>query len=120
MDIQEILNTCTAFVNAHSLLIFLGLLLCYFVDNKYGKGLSHIPGPTIACCTGFWRLWDVRRGSAHLTHIRLHQQYGPMVRIGPNHVSVRDPKAIPTIYGLKSGFTKVKCIGRYGKRQADL
>lgn len=107
MDVREVLNKLSAFVTATSLLICLGLLLCYLFGNKYGKGLAHIPGPAIACCTGFWRLLDVRKGSAHLTHIRLHQQYGSLVRIGPNHVSVGDPKAIPTIYGLKSGFTKV-------------
>ena len=108
MDVREVANTLSAFVTPRSLLIYLGLLLCYLFVNKYGKGLAHIPGPAIACCTGFWRLWDVRRGSAHLTHVRLHQQYGPLVRIGPNHVSIGDPKAIPTIYGLKSGFTKVE------------
>lgn len=108
MDVRQVSNTLSAFVNAPSLLICLGLLLCYLFGNKYGKGLAHIPGPAIACCTGLWRLWDVRQGSAHLTHIRLHQQYGSLVRIGPNHVSIGDAKAIPSIYGLKSGFTKVK------------
>lgn len=29
------------------------------------------------------------------------------MRIGPYHVPVGDPEAIPIIYGLKSGFTKV-------------
>ena len=43
-----------------------------------------------------------------MTAIALHKKYGPLVRIGPNHVSVSDPKAINIIYGLKTGFTKVK------------
>ncbi|KAF6222060.1 hypothetical protein HO133_001146 [Letharia lupina] len=48
--------------------------------------MSHIPGPAIASRTGFWRLRDVRRESGHLTHIESHQQYGPLVRTGPNHI----------------------------------
>ena len=107
MGLGEVLSTFAAFITTHSLLICLGLVLYYLLANKYGHSISHIPGPALASCTGFWRLWDVRRGSAHLTHLKLHQQYGPLVRIGPNHVSVGDPKAIPIIYGLKNGFTKV-------------
>lgn len=109
MDPPDTLSNITGFATTQSLLICAGLLclfLCYLIYNKYGKGISHIPGPVIASYTGFWRFWDVARGSAHLTHIRLHQQYGPLVRIGPKHVSVGDPKAINIIYGLKRGFTK--------------
>ena len=120
MGVQEALSAFTAFVTTHSLWICVGLLLCYFLGNRYGKAISHIPGPIIASCTGFWRLWDVHRGSAHLTHIKLHQQYGHLVRIGPNHVSVGDPKAIPIVYGLKTGFTKVRNTGYRCQIEADL
>ncbi|PVH68975.1 cytochrome P450 [Cadophora sp. DSE1049] len=36
----------------------------------------------------------------------LHDKYGPIVRVGPNHVSVSDPAMIPIIYGISSKFTK--------------
>ena len=107
MGLGEVLSTIVVFITTHSLLICLAIVPCYLLANKYGSSISHIPGPALASCTGFWRLWDVRRGSAHLTHLKLHQQYGPLVRIGPNHISVGDPKAISIIYGLKNGFTKV-------------
>ena len=69
--------------------------------------LSNIPGPWLAKYTRLWRLYDVYQGDSHHTSIRLHRQHGSLVRIGPNHVSVADPNAIPIIYGLKTKFTKV-------------
>ncbi|KAK7227435.1 hypothetical protein V2G26_015438 [Clonostachys chloroleuca] len=38
--------------------------------------------------------------------MELHKKYGDFVRIGPNHVSINNPGAIPLIYGHKTGFTK--------------
>lgn len=38
--------------------------------------------------------------------IKLHQKYGPLVRVGPSHVSVSDPDAVKIIYGINTGFTK--------------
>jgi hypothetical protein len=88
--------------------IFLGLALLRLLYNKYGRGVSRIPGPALAAWTGLWRLIDVSKGDAHNTAIALHRKHGKLVRIGPRHVSVSDPAAIQTIYGLKSGFTKVR------------
>lgn len=76
--------------------------------NKFRSGLRNIPGPTLAAYTALWRWHDVRKGQAHQTAISLHRKYGPLVRIGPNHVSVSDPQEIKKIYGLKSGYTKVR------------
>ncbi|KAF5529252.1 hypothetical protein FNAPI_13938, partial [Fusarium napiforme] len=42
--------------------------------------------------------------------IALHRKYGPLVRIGPNLVSVSDPAAIPTIYGNKHVWKKASLV----------
>lgn len=39
-------------------------------------------------------------------HLRLHEQYGELVRIGPNHVSFSDASLIPQVYGIASKFYK--------------
>jgi hypothetical protein len=49
-------------------------------------------------------------GNAPVGYRTLHQKYGPIVRVGPNHVAVSDPSAIPVIYGLGSKFMKVRII----------
>lgn len=84
-----------------------GLLLLLLLRNRFKKGLRDIPGPTLAKYTRLWKLHNVWKGDHHNTAIALHRKHGHLVRIGPKHISVGDPKAIPIIYGLNKGFTKV-------------
>lgn len=94
-------------LQSNVLFVFLGLVALRLAWRRFGGGLSGIPGPALAKCTRLWKLRSVWKGNHHLTEIALHRQYGPLVRIGPRHVSVGDPAAIPVIYGLNKGFTKV-------------
>src|SRR3954453_23572090 len=87
--------------------VLFGVVVIHLLYNKFRPGLRGIPGPVLAAYTRLWRLYDVWKGDAHHTAINLHRKYGPLVRIGPNHVSVSDPKEISNIYGLKTGYTKV-------------
>lgn len=89
------------------LLILLVLIVLRLVRNKFKPTLSRIPGPPLAAYSQLWRLYYVWRGSGHLDAIKLHQKYGNLVRIGPNHVSVADPQWIPVIYGPKEDYIKV-------------
>ncbi|KAF5626793.1 pisatin demethylase cytochrome P450 [Fusarium tjaetaba] len=76
------------------------------LGGRYRPGLSCIPGPPLAKWTKLWRLYDVYNGQSHQTAIRLHKKHGPLVRIAPRIISVGDPAAIKTIYGLTGAFTK--------------
>ena len=82
------------------------LLLLRLFYSRYFHGINHIPGPFVASCTDLWRLRQAQKRRPELSHIRLHQKYGPLVRIGPNAVSVSDPQAISVIYALNGGFVK--------------
>lgn len=62
--------------------------------------LSHIPGPFLASISNIPRLYWVLTGRAHDIHIALHDQYGPLMRMGSNMVSVSDPQEIGKIYGI--------------------
>lgn len=75
--------------------------------NKYGTGLSHVPGPFWASFTDLWRFWIVWGRRPELVHIELHKKYGRLVRLGPRTVLVSDNAAAKTIYALNSGFVKV-------------
>lgn len=94
-------------VKAYPFHILAGIIVLRLLYNKFCRGITKVPGPALAAWTGLWRFADVNKGDAHNTAIRLHKEHGKLVRIGPSHVSVNDPAAIPVIYGLKSGFTKV-------------
>lgn len=82
------------------------LLATHLVINKYGGGINHIPGPSLAPWTNLWRFIIVWGRRPELEHIRLHEKYGPLVRLGPRVVSVSDPAAIQTIYASNAGFVK--------------
>lgn len=78
-----------------------------FLWRRHGGNLNRIPGPTLAKYTRLWKLHSVWKGDHQWTEIALHARHGPLVRIGPRHVSVGDPRAVAVIYGLGRGFTKV-------------
>lgn len=90
--------------------IVAALAVIYLLRNKYAQGLNAVPGPFLAGFSSLWRLVDVWGGSAHWTIVRLHRELGPLVRTGPKHVSVSDPEAINTIYGVKPRFLKVRSL----------
>jgi Cytochrome P450 len=109
----------------YTLPILVGLIIAHLLRNRFKAVLRDIPGPPLAAYTRLWRLYDVWKGDAHHTAIELHRKYGPLVRIGPNHVSVADPNEISNIYGLKTGFTKtgfypIQCISWQKKPQMNL
>src|SRR5687767_14762472 len=45
-------------------------------------------------------------GDIESAQMKLHQQYGPVVRIAPNEVSCSDPAVIPTIYPTQKPLAK--------------
>ncbi|KAM0550298.1 hypothetical protein ACHAPJ_008968 [Fusarium lateritium] len=68
--------------------------------------LSKIPGPLVAKFTDLWR-YKSQNSKAHTSRlIELHNKYGKLVRIGPNHVSTCDPAAIPIIYSTNPTWIK--------------
>jgi len=91
--------------SVYLVLVTIGLLLLSSVLRSYYR-LSHIPGPLLAKFTDSWRLLKVKRGDSHDTYVALHEQYGDLVRIGPNSVSISKPDAIPMVYGIQKGFVK--------------
>lgn len=86
------------------------VLVAYLTGNYLNHGLNKYPGPLLAGLTDWWRFLDVYGRRPDVTHIKLHRQYGDVVRLGPNTLSFADPKAIKQIYGLNKGFVKVRTL----------
>nr|AAX81444.1 high nitrogen upregulated cytochrome P450 monooxygenase 2 [Phanerodontia chrysosporium] len=61
--------------------------------------LARYPGPLAAKITKWWHAYHVHTGKQHLYVRRLHDQYGDIVRIGPNDVSIRDASCISSGLG---------------------
>ncbi|KIY71180.1 cytochrome P450 [Cylindrobasidium torrendii FP15055 ss-10] len=52
--------------------------------------LSSVPGPYINKISKFYGSWVSASGKRHILQTALHEQYGSIVRTGPNEVSVLD------------------------------
>ena len=90
-----------------TLVAFFGLVLLDYARTFFRKGLRKLPGPLLARFSGLYRLSMVAKGDSPQNYRRIHHQYGRLVRVGPNEVSVSDPSEIPKIYGIGSKFYKV-------------
>ena len=85
------------------------LMLCVsrFLWNYVRSPLKSFPGPAATSFTNIWRLQDVYRGRCDITQTALHRKYGPVVRMGPNLVSLADPSLISKVYNTKNPWLKV-------------
>jgi cytochrome P450 len=94
------------------LVIIVVLLLCItpvvitLSCNYFITGLGSIPGPLLARFSDLYRFVDACYGQHPQHIIELHQEYGPVVRIGPRAISVSDPRAIDLVLGLKANLDK--------------
>jgi hypothetical protein len=86
------------------------LLLARVLYLHLTSPLGHIPGPFWARFTDLWRLVDYYQSTQIETQRRLHEQLGPVVRIGPNIVSLSDPQLVKVVYSTRGEYLKV---GRY-------
>jgi hypothetical protein len=107
---SRVLHTATTI---HVLLAVGALVLVtsvlYLIKHSRDAGLDHIPGPWLARYSNLHAWIEAQRwhGSDVCYLRRLHEKHGPVVRVAPRRVSVCDPDAIPTIYGMRASLDKV-------------
>jgi cytochrome P450 len=68
--------------------------------------LAKIPGPFLARLTDLWRFRAQNSRGYAARLVELHKRHGNLVRLGPNHISVSDPSAIPIIYSTNPVWLK--------------
>lgn len=111
MSAFDIVSSALSLVRHHPIQFVLALVIINLLRNKNRLGLVNVPGPSAAAYTGLWRVYNVWKGHTHLDAITLHKRHGNLVRIGPNHVSIADPKWIPVFYGMREEYLKVSNLG---------
>jgi hypothetical protein len=108
---MTILQSLAIHASAHiTVTIILVLAISYFVSflaSYFKPGLRNLPGPKLAAFTRLWKVYISVKGDAQVTYQAIHKKYGPIVRTGPNHVSIGDPAMIPEMFNAGSDFTKV-------------
>ncbi|KAK8126551.1 uncharacterized protein PG998_002310 [Apiospora kogelbergensis] len=104
--LETLVPQARQWVGLHPWITILTIITAQLVLTRYSKGLRHVPGPFVASFSNFWKLRAVWNANMHRENIRVHEDYGPIVRIGPNHVSANDPESVRAIYGVKNVFPK--------------
>ncbi|ETN45465.1 uncharacterized protein HMPREF1541_09297 [Cyphellophora europaea CBS 101466] len=103
----------------------LPVLLLLIVFRNYTLVPSSVPGPFLARFTNLYRFFSVLLCSPHEDQTKLHERYGPFVRLGPDVVSIQGVSYVPQIYGIGKGFKKSNYYSVFqnivnGKRTASL
>ncbi|KAJ6088604.1 hypothetical protein N7486_009865 [Penicillium sp. IBT 16267x] len=97
-------------MHAHLLLavpfLYLGLQVLLKLSRAISSPLKDVPGPFWTRFTSLWYFDRCRKGRFEHENIDLHQKYGPVVRISPDHYSISDISDIKTVYGTGSKFPK--------------
>ncbi|RAH46232.1 cytochrome P450 [Aspergillus brunneoviolaceus CBS 621.78] len=83
----------------------LAYLVLRTVYRLYWHPLSQVPGPKLAAISSLYEFYYncIQHGQYHFQLIKMHKQYGPIVRVGPNEVHIIDPTFYEEIY---SGSTR--------------
>ncbi|KAJ7146770.1 cytochrome P450 [Mycena epipterygia] len=96
---EEPYHVSKALFRSYSL-YYSGLSLCiltYRVSPVHP--LSKYPGPLACKVSKLWLTFISSRGELHRYVKRLHDIYGPIVRIGPNELSITDVSLVPFVLG---------------------
>ncbi|KAF6802058.1 trichothecene c-15 hydroxylase [Colletotrichum sojae] len=96
---------------ATAVLLLSAYHLAYCIYHILLNPLRTIPGP---------RLWSISpipyarvyvSGQAHRRMLALHQRYGPIVHVGPNHVSINHPDGMHQVRGHRKTGENPKDLG---------
>ncbi|KAH8666577.1 cytochrome P450 [Xylariales sp. PMI_506] len=110
MDYLKVLRGALSSVSVVSFTLFVGIstYLIYLIVTEAFSPLRKYPGPYLAKWTNWWRFALVRSGEYHFEIKKLHDKYGPILRIGPNLLDLDFPELAKTIYGTDGKWRKTE------------
>nr|AVZ23841.1 cytochrome P450 [Thanatephorus cucumeris]QDJ74247.1 cytochrome P450-7 [Thanatephorus cucumeris] len=79
-----------------------------YLTDPHGLRRNTIAGPKLAALSNVWLAYVAWRGDRSQAVHELHQKYGKVVRIAPNHISIADPKALEVVYAHGNGTLKTE------------
>ena len=109
MALQDILTGYTSTTRISWIL--LPLLLVWWLAIRciyriFFHPLRHIPGPLRTKCSSLWLVYHQYIGDTCTAIHRLHDVYGPVVRVAPNDIDMAKNDALGPIYVDQGGFDK--------------
>lgn len=104
MDTGSAVKALSDSITIRSLLaLFIGGVLSYGFYNAFLHPLAKYPGPLLMRSYVFPLVYQHSTGKLARSLVDYHQQYGPVVRIGPNALSFISGQAWTDIFGLLPG-----------------
>ncbi|KAI0154228.1 cytochrome P450 [Xylariaceae sp. FL1272] len=85
-----------------SALLALGYVIAICLYRAFLHPLAKVPGPFLSRISGLPAFHYTLKKDRHVWLWRLHQKYGPVVRVGPNYLVFNTPEAYQAIYGTKT------------------
>ena len=98
--------TTTARSIALSVVYLASLFTSISLYRLFFHRTRHFPGPRLAGLTKLWHVYQSRNSTNFLVLQKLHEQYGELVRTGPNEITVFRPDAVELLHGYKNTNTK--------------
>ncbi|KAH6848218.1 cytochrome P450 [Chaetomium sp. MPI-CAGE-AT-0009] len=95
-------------VTLYAFLVPLFTVLSWWTLSYVRSPLKRYPGPPLAGWTNLWRFFVVRSGGYPRRIKKLHDKYGPVVRIGPNLIDLDYPELIKTLYSTGEPWHKTE------------
>ncbi|EJU01598.1 cytochrome P450 monooxygenase pc-bph [Dacryopinax primogenitus] len=89
-----------------AVLLLVASHLVPWVADPFGYRKKHIPGPFLAQLSDVWLARVAAQGHRSEIIHGLHQKYGKVVRIAPNHISLSEPGALQIVYAHGNGALK--------------
>lgn len=96
----------------HPLAVVLVLIFTLFsvsLISRMGTRLRHLadyPGPPIAAYSRLWICRVIASGDSAQRFVDVNKTYGPIARIGPNHLLTDDPQLVRRILAARSHYTR--------------
>ncbi|TGO44472.1 hypothetical protein BCON_0512g00010 [Botryotinia convoluta] len=95
-------------LDALSLIIFVPAAISFYsialaIYRIWFHPLSKIPGPPLLATTDIINQWRSNVDGTFPREVsRLHKQFGPIIRVGPNRIAVDGSIGYPEVYSLKA------------------
>ncbi|KAG8679509.1 hypothetical protein FRC08_016941, partial [Ceratobasidium sp. 394] len=99
-------NIPVSYYAVGAVLGLIGYFFVPYITDPHNLRRPAIQGPRHAALSNAWLAYVAARGDRSGEVHKLHQKYGKLVRIAPNHISVADPKALEVIYAHGNGTLK--------------
>ncbi|KAI9648386.1 hypothetical protein NHQ30_003019 [Ciborinia camelliae] len=107
LSIRGITNAFESFGVFEGVCLITVFIICYSTAttfyNLFLHPLSKFPGPIHYRASIFPWAYQFLRGKHPFSVLRLHEKYGPVVRISPSEISFTDLEAWTDIYGASVG-----------------